>query len=77
MKSPDNPVGVPQSVMAASRGRLLPELPGRIASQIEPLFTRQTSAAMVEWVRAMMNQSSMLAVMEIAKLMQETDFRET
>jgi pimeloyl-ACP methyl ester carboxylesterase len=30
---------------------------------------------MVEWIKSMMNQTSLLAVMEIARLMQETDFR--
>jgi len=75
MKAPDNPNGALKEVMAAGRQRLLPDFPGRVASQMGPFFTPETSPAMVEWIRAMMNQTSLLAVMEIAKLMQETDFR--
>lgn len=75
MKAPDNPFGAPKEVMASGRARLVPDFPGRIASQIGPFFTPETSPAMVEWTRAMMNQTSLLAVMEIAKFMQETDFR--
>ncbi len=75
MRTADNPNGGPQDAMAAGRARLLPDFPGRIASQIGPFFTPETSPAMVEWIKSMMNQTSLLAVMEIARLMQETDFR--
>ena len=75
MKTADNPQGFPQEAMAAGRSRLLPDFAGRIASQIGPFFTPETSPAMVEWIKAIMNQTSLLAVTEIARLMQETDFR--
>jgi non-heme chloroperoxidase len=74
-KTADNPYGVAKELMAAGRSRLLPDFPGRVASQIGPFFTPETSPAMVEWIKAMMNQTSLLAAMEIARLMQETDFR--
>jgi pimeloyl-ACP methyl ester carboxylesterase len=75
MKSVDNPGGIPREAMAAGRSLMLPDFPGRISSQIGPFFTPDASAAMVEWVKSMINQTSLLAVTEIAKLMQETDFR--
>ena len=75
MKTADNPYGAPKELMAAGRSRLLPDFPGRVASQIGPFFTPETSSAMVEWIKAMMNQTSLLAALEIARLMKETDFR--
>jgi pimeloyl-ACP methyl ester carboxylesterase len=74
-KSADNPLGVDRSVMAASRAAVALDFPGQIDAQIGPFFTSQTARGTVEWVKQMMLETSMQAVIELAEALQETDFR--
>ncbi len=75
VQTPDNPAGLPREVMAASRAAIARDFPGQIGSQIGPFFTAQTSPDMVAWVKAMMLRTSLQAVIECARALQETDFR--
>jgi len=75
MRAADNPDGFPREAMAASRARLAIDFPGQIGAQIRPFFADQTSPDMIEWVKRMMLQTSLQAVLECARALQETDFR--
>ena len=75
MRTDDNPEGLPREAMAASRARLAIDFPGQIGAQIRPFFTEQTSPDMIEWVKRMMLQTSLQAVLDCARSLQETDFR--
>lgn len=75
MKTADNPQGIARTAMAASRDRLALDLPGQIDAQIAPFFTPQTARGTVEWIKRMMLETSMQAVIELARALQETDFR--
>jgi non-heme chloroperoxidase len=75
MRTPDNPDGLPREAMAASRARLAVDFPGQIGAQIRPFFSDRTSPDMIEWVKRMMLQTSLQAVLECARALQETDFR--
>ena len=75
MRTADNPEGLPREAMAASRARLAVDFPGQIGAQIRPFFIDRTSPDMIEWVKRMMLQTSLQAVLECARALQETDFR--
>ena len=76
MRTFDNPEGLPPETMASSRARLAIDFPGQIGAQIRPFFTAQTSPDTIEWVKRMMLQTSLQAVLECARALQETDFRD-
>jgi pimeloyl-ACP methyl ester carboxylesterase len=75
MQAPDNPTGLPREAMAASRASIARDFPGQIGAQIGPFFTAETSPDAVAWVKAMMLRTSLQAVIECARALQETDFR--
>jgi pimeloyl-ACP methyl ester carboxylesterase len=61
--------------MAAARAGLARDFPGLIGANIAPFFTADTSPEMVAWVKAMMLDTSMQAVLDCLRGLQETDFR--
>jgi non-heme chloroperoxidase len=75
MKTADNPMGIDRSVLVATRSRAAVDFPGLIDAQIGPFFTPHTSQGMIDWVKRMMLQTSMQAVIELAEQLQETDLR--
>ena len=75
MKTADNPSGIDPALMAAARARLAADFPAQIDAQIGPFFTPQTAPGTIEWIKRMMMDASMQAVIELAKEFQETDFR--
>ena len=75
MRTADNPSGIDQSVLLASRNRAAADFPGLIDAQIGPFFSPQTSSATIGWIKRMMLQTSMQAVIELARILQETDLR--
>jgi non-heme chloroperoxidase len=76
MKTADNPMGIDQSVLRANRALSAMDFPGQIDAKIGPFFTPETSPGIIAWVKQMMLQTSMQAVIELAQHMQETDFRD-
>jgi len=75
MQTADNPSGLPREAMAAARAGLGRDFPGLIGANIAPFFTAGTSPDMVAWVKAMMLGTSMQAVLDCLRALQETDFR--
>jgi len=75
MRTADNPSGLPREAMASARTALARDLPGLIGANIAPFFTADTSPDMVAWVKAMMLGTSMQAVLDCLRALQETDFR--
>jgi pimeloyl-ACP methyl ester carboxylesterase len=75
MKSADNPHGIDPAILAALRAPLATDFPGWIAANARPFFVPETSAAMIEWGKGLMLQTSLLAAMAMARANAETDFR--
>ena len=75
METPDNPVGIDPAVLSASRDSLALDFSGQIDAKICPFFAAGTSAGTVQWVKNMMLETSMQGVIELARALQETDFR--
>ncbi|AQA01025.1 alpha/beta hydrolase [Sphingopyxis sp. QXT-31] len=75
MKAADNPYGIDPAMLAALRAPLATDFPGWIAANARPFFVPETSAAMIEWGKELMLQTSLLAAMAMARANAETDFR--
>jgi len=75
MKAADNPHGIDPAMLAALRAPLATDFPGWIDANAKPFFVPETSAAMVEWGKGLMLQTSLLAAMAMARANAETDFR--
>lgn len=75
MKSADNPHGIDPAMLAALRAPLATDFPGWIDANARPFFVPETSAAMIEWGKGLMLQTSLLAAMAMARANAETDFR--
>lgn len=75
MKAADNPHGIDPAMLAALRAPLASDFPGWIAANARPFFVPETSAAMIDWGKGLMLQTSLLAAMAMARANAETDFR--
>ena len=75
MKRADNVHGLDPALLAALREPIGRDFPGWIAANAQPFFVPETSAAMIEWGKALMLQTSLLAAMALVRANAETDFR--
>ncbi len=75
MRSADNPHGIDPAMLAALRAPLGVDFPGWIDANARPFFVPETSAAMIEWGKGLMLQTSLHAAMAMARANAETDFR--
>ena len=75
MKTADNPAGIDREALAALRRPLARDFPAWIARNAAPFFTPETSPEMIEWAKRLMLQTSLQAVVELARALAESDFR--
>jgi non-heme chloroperoxidase len=75
MKTLDNQAGIDPGFLAKSRNGLALDFAGQIDAKIGPFFTQETAEGTVQWIKSMMLDTSMQAVIELAQALQETDFR--
>jgi len=75
-RKPDNPGGVPMEMLEMGRQAFLADFPAWIAANADPFVTPATSEAMKSWIKAMMMQASMKAVVDCNRAMITADFRE-
>jgi pimeloyl-ACP methyl ester carboxylesterase len=77
LKTPDNPDGVDRAVFDhVRREMLLRDYPKWLGDNEEPFFTPETSREIRDWVRGLMLQVSMKAMMDCNLTMIEADLRQ-
>lgn len=74
-KTPDNPDGLDPAALAAFQAPIARDFPGWLEANEKPFFMPETPRSMVDWVKTLMLQTSLLAAAELAKANAETDFR--
>ncbi|MGH6997154.1 MAG: alpha/beta fold hydrolase, partial [Phenylobacterium sp.] len=74
-QKPDNPAGVPAAMLEANLKAIAADFPGWLAANEAPFVTPATSQAMRDWLKAMMLQTSMKAVIDCNRAMTQADFR--
>ncbi|MEA3180168.1 MAG: non-heme chloroperoxidase [Gammaproteobacteria bacterium] len=75
-KTPDNPEGTDPAVWEGFRRNVLQrDFPKWLDDNAGPFFVADTSAGMVSWVKHMMLECSMKAVVECNRTITTTDFR--
>ncbi len=72
---PDNPYGAPAEVYEAVRRQYLTDFPGWVDDNTEPFVVPRTSQAMRNWLKDMMLQTSMRAVVDCNRALTAADFR--
>ena len=72
----DNPHGVPPQMLDQSLQDIRADFPGWLAANEAPFVTPATSQAMRDWIKAMMLQASMKAVIVCNRAMTQADFRQ-
>lgn len=75
-KAPDNPSGLDADVFAAVRHQLMRDFPRWIEDNLAPFFTPETSPHMAEWVRGMVLNNSLQALVELNRSIAQADFRQ-
>jgi pimeloyl-ACP methyl ester carboxylesterase len=76
MKSADNPDGIDPAVFEQGRRNvLLKDFPKALNENMRPFVVPDTSGEMLEWVKGLMLQCSMQALVECNRALTATDFR--
>jgi non-heme chloroperoxidase len=75
LKTADNPHGVDRAVFEQLRSGWRLDYPRWLAENARPFVIPETSDAQIQWVMAMMLQTSLQAVIECNVAVTETDFR--
>lgn len=73
---PDNPVGVPASVFTAMRQAMAADFPAWLEANECGFFMPETSPAMAHWVKQVMLQASLHALLQCHALMTRADLRD-
>ena len=72
----DNPGGIPaERLESFRRNVLLHDYPTWLEDNRQPFFVPETSPQMQEWIRSLMLDNSMKALVECSRAMTSTDFR--
>jgi pimeloyl-ACP methyl ester carboxylesterase len=74
-KRADNPDGVDPKLSEGARMAFAADFPGIVAANIKPFVLPQTSQAMVDWIQAMMGQTTLQALIECNRAFNDDDFR--
>jgi non-heme chloroperoxidase len=74
-QTPDNPMGVPAAALDQVRNTFMADFPKWIEDNSAPFVLPQTSDPMRTWIKAMMLQTSMKAVLDCNRAMVAADFR--
>jgi non-heme chloroperoxidase len=74
-KAADNPNGVDANLFAQGRATIAKDFPRWLDDNEEPFVVPSTSRGMRQWLKAMMLQTSMPALLECNRIMTITDFR--
>ncbi|HYE76075.1 MAG TPA: alpha/beta hydrolase, partial [Blastocatellia bacterium] len=75
LKTTDNPEGVDKAYFEQIRGAMLKDFPKWLYDNARPFFTPETSPEMIQWGVTMCQQASLKAVIELNRVVTETDFR--
>jgi len=75
LKSPDNPYGVDASVFDNIRKAMLLDFPKWMEENGRPFVVKETSEAMIEWLKGLMLRTSMKALIECHRTHTAADFR--
>ena len=74
-RAADNPNGIDPALLAQGRAVIAKDFPGWLDDNEEPFVVPRTSRGMRQWLKAMMLQTSMPALLECNRIMTNTDFR--
>lgn len=72
----DNPMGVPAELLDLNLKAIMADFPGWLAANEAPFVVPATSQAMRDWIKAMMLQASMKAVIDCNRAMTSADLRQ-
>jgi len=75
LKTADNPIGVDGAVFEQIRRNMLHDLPKWMADNAAPFVVPETSQPMLAWLKSLMLQSSMKAIIDCNRIATSTDFR--
>lgn len=75
MRRPDNPMGVPADMLEANRARIAADFPGWMDANAGPFFTPDVSEGVKAWTKAQMHRTTLQAVVECNRALNEADFR--
>ncbi|WP_437735011.1 alpha/beta fold hydrolase [Sorangium sp. So ce1335] len=76
LRAADNPDGLDRHLVEHVRGAIRADYPGWLDANAPPFFVDDTSPAMREWVKHLMFECSMKAVIDCHRAMAEADFRD-
>ncbi|MGK3966853.1 alpha/beta fold hydrolase [Sorangium sp. So ce118] len=76
LKAPDNPDGLDRLLVEQVRAAIRADYPGWLADNAAPFFLPDTSPATMDWVRQLMLQCSMKALIDCNRASVEADFRD-
>ena len=74
-QTPDNPMGVPAAALDQVRNTFMADFPKWIEDNSAPFVLPKTSEPMRTWIKTMMLQTSMKAVVDCNRAMVAADFR--
>ncbi|WP_374654849.1 alpha/beta fold hydrolase [Phenylobacterium sp.] len=72
----DNPNGVPMEMLEMGRKAFLADFPGWLDANTDPFVVPETSQGIRTWIKAMMMQASMKAIVDCNRAMITADFRD-
>jgi non-heme chloroperoxidase len=75
LQKPDNPGGVPAAVFEQMRSIFYKDFPHWIESNADPFVVPETSPLMRSWIKSIMLQTSLRAVIDLNREMTSADFR--
>ena len=75
LRREDNPDGVPAQAFEALRAQWRADFPKWVVDNTPPFFTKDTSAAMMQWGTSLMLRASLPVAIECNRAMVEADFR--
>lgn len=75
LQTADNPHGVPAEAFETLRAVMAADFPKWMDDNEEPFVTPETSAGQRRWIKNLMQQTSLQAVIEMNRVMTQTDFR--
>jgi non-heme chloroperoxidase len=75
LQTADNPNGLDGAIFAQFRRDMLTDLPKWLADNAAPFFVPETSAAMIDWLKGLILQTPMRALIECQRTGSTTDFR--
>ena len=73
-RTPENPLGLPDEMIAAHLAALEDDFPSWIEANAAPYYGPDASRAVIDWTARTMTQASLLATVELARIQLNTDF---